>query len=119
MKDETRIALESMGMNIPQTLSRFVGNEGLLFRFLNRLPGETTYAQLREAMAAGNAQEAFHHAHTFKGVVGNLGLGTLFDAVSPVVELLRAGEMEQAEAQFPPVAAAYEYAIKTIQSLSE
>lgn len=117
MKAETTQALESLGMDIPQTLARFVGNESMLLRFLDRLPNETMYAKMIEAMNAGDTQEAFHQAHTLKGVVGNLGLGTLFDAVGPMVETLRADDLSSAMAMLPEVDQAYQYAVTTIQTM--
>lgn len=119
MKDESRQALEALGMDLDQTLQRFVGNEGLLFRFLGRFPSDTTFEQMKAAMQAHNAEDAFHQAHTLKGVVGNLGLGNIFNAVDPMVEMLRNGEFEQAESLFPQLEAAYTQTIETLTSLNE
>lgn len=104
-------------MNLEQTLARFVNNEGMLRRFLKKFLDDQSYDKLKEAMARSDSEDAFHQAHTLKGVAGNLGLGDLFEAVGAVVELLRAGEMEKAEALFPPVEAAYENARQVIQSM--
>lgn len=119
MKDTTRQALEALGMNLDQTLARFVGNEGMMFRFLNRLPGEPTYGKLEAAMDAEDAEDGFHQAHTLKGVAGNLGLDNLFHAIDPLVEALRNGQMAQAKTHFPPVQAAYEEAVRTIQAIGD
>lgn len=119
MKDETKLALEALGMDLNQTLARFVGNESLLFRFLNRFPDDQTFEKLVAAMDAGDTKDAFHQAHTLKGVVGNLGMGKLFEAVDPLVEDLRNDRLDEAKAQFPPVEALYQEAIATIRSLNE
>lgn len=119
MKDESRQALETLGMDLNQTLARFVGNESLLFRFLNRFPDDPTFAKLQQAVDAGDSEDAFHQAHTLKGVVGNLGIGKLFDRIDPVVEDLRAGRMEEARAAFPEVQALYDEAVTIIRSIDE
>lgn len=119
MKDESKQALEALGMDLSQTLARFVGNEALLFRFLNRFPDDPTFEKLVTAMDAGDSEDAFHQAHTLKGVVGNLGIGDLFVAVDPMVEDLRAGRMEEARAVFPQVKTLYDQAVETIRSLDE
>lgn len=119
MKDESRAALVQLGMDIDQTLARFVGNEGLLFKFVKRFPDEPTYGKLVAAMESGDTTDGFHQAHTLKGVVGNLGLGNLFDAVSPLVESLRLGDADQAKSEFPAVEASYKEAIDIILALTE
>ena len=119
MKDESRLALESLGMDIQQTLSRFVGNEGLLFKFLGRFEADQSFAQMTAAIEAGDTQQGFYQAHTLKGVVGNLGLGTLFDSTDPLVEALRSDNLEEAKQYYPPVAEAYQKAIDTLKTISE
>lgn len=119
MKDESKRALTALGMDLDQTLARFVGNEGLLFRFLKRFPDDKTFGQLEAAMASGDTTDGFHQAHTLKGVAGNLGLGNLFDAVTPLVETLRADDMAKAKIEYPPVQAAYKQVMDTLATLDE
>lgn len=119
MKQQNKEALESIGVDIQQTLARFVGNEGLLFKFLGKFPSDTSYAQMKAAIEAGNMQEAFHHAHTLKGVAGNLGLDNLYTATSPLVEALRGEDTAQTEVLFPPVQAAYAQAMQTLEGIDE
>lgn len=77
-----------MGGDYLAVLKRF-GNEGLMERFLFKMPEDKSYSQLRSALMNGNAQEAFRAAHTLKGVCMNLGIGTLCDVVSVLTEALR------------------------------
>ncbi len=117
MKDQTRDALLSLGMNIDQTLARFVGNEALLFKFLRKFTQDGTYVQLEAAIRSGDKEEGFRAAHTLKGVAGNLGLDGLFNSVSPLVEALRSSDTSGVDAMFETVKAQYELAFSTIQSL--
>lgn len=119
MKAESKEALLALGMDIDQTLARFVGNEALLFKFLRKFQADGSYQQLANAVAEKNGDEGFRAAHTLKGVAGNLGLGSLFTAVSPLVETLRAGETETADAMFAEVTKQYELAMTLIAGLTE
>ena len=47
---------------------------------------------LGAAIGSGDLDSAFEAAHTLKGVAGNLGLTSLFEAVRVIVEPLRARE---------------------------
>lgn len=119
MKDTSKQALESIGVDLPQTLGRFVNNEGLLFKFLAKFLTDQTYAQLQAAMASGDTEDAFHQAHTLKGVVGNLGLGDLFRATDEIVEPLRNGDMATATAAYPAVEAAYAHTMEVLRTVEE
>jgi len=106
-------------MDLEQTLARFVGNEALLLKFLKRFLEDKTFEQLTQAIAGKDAEAGFHAAHTLKGVAGNLGLGALFNAISPMVEVLRGSDPGSAGAMFEEVSVQYALAIQTIQTISE
>ena len=58
---------------------------------------DNSYANLKEAIAAGNVEEAFRAAHTLKGVCLNLGFDNLYKASSAITEIFRAGELAGAK----------------------
>lgn len=118
MNDTMQQALESIGVDIQQTLARFAGNEMLLTRFLKKFPDDETFNRLTAAIDSGDVKAVFEQAHTLKGVAGNLGLGKVFDAVDPVVESARAGDLDTAKAAFPPVKLYYEEAVTVIRSIT-
>ena len=74
--------LEEMGMDVDTTVNRFMGNEGLYLKFLNKFQND-------QSVADQNAEEAFKSAHTLKGVAANLGLDPIAQHASDIVELLR------------------------------
>lgn len=117
MENSTRLALEALGMNIERTLTRLANNESLLFRLLTRFTQETSYERLVEAIEKGDAKEAFEAAHTLKGLAGNLGLDALYTEISPLTELLRSGDLDQAVPLFPAVQEKYIQAIETISQM--
>lgn len=83
------------GMDLEATLKRFSGNEGLLLRFVKKFAGDTTFEQLKEAVAQEDYPKIETTAHTLKGVAGNLGFQELFACSDQIVKAVRAGEYDQ------------------------
>jgi len=98
-------------------VNRFAGNEALFTKFLKKFVDDPTFSDLRKAMAGTDADEAFRQAHTLKGVVGNLSFDDLFEKLNPVVEALRAGDLDTAKTLFPAVEAEYERAIEGVKQI--
>ena len=84
---------EEYGANYELTMNRFLHNEAMYLKLLNKLPADPNLQRLEKALECGDLSDAFEAAHTLKGVAGNLGLTPLFDAVSAIVEPLRAGKI--------------------------
>ena len=83
---------EAYGADFQVTMERFVGNETIYLKLLDMLFADTNLQQLGDALRAGDMESAFQAAHTLKGVVGNMGLTPLYNAVCVMVEPLRAKE---------------------------
>ena len=64
---------DAMGADYQNTLNRFP-NEAFIKKFVLKFLDDNSYANLKEAIAAGNVEEAFRAAHTLKGVCLNLDL---------------------------------------------
>ena len=75
---------DAMGADYQNTLNRFP-NEAFIKKFVLKFLDDNSYANLKEAIAAGNVEEAFRAAHTLKGVCLNLG----FDIFIKRVQLLQ------------------------------
>lgn len=90
---EFRNLFEEYGANYEVTMNRFLQNEAMYLRLLNKLPADPNIQRLEKALGRGDLPDAFEAAHTLKGVAGNLGLTPLLDAVSAIVEPLRAGKV--------------------------
>lgn len=82
------------GADYQAIIERFMGDETLYLKFLNMLPQDTNLRKLGDSLRAENLSDAFEAAHTLKGVAGNLALTPLYQAVSAIVEPLRAGERQ-------------------------
>lgn len=105
--------LEAYGADTEVGLARFAGDEGLYERCFYMLIDDENFAALQEAVAAKKYDEAFSAAHALKGVVGNLELAPLYEAISVAVESLRASKLDNIEAEVAKVAEEYER-IKTL-----
>lgn len=116
MDDAKRTRLLQIGVDVDGGLDRFMGNEALFLKCLRRFPEDSSFPQLEQALLAGDLQAAFVAAHTLKGVSGNLSLDAVFQTSLPVVEALRCGSREEAEAAMPALRNSYQ---NTITVLSE
>lgn len=107
MNQEIKEQLGAAGMNVAGALNRLMDNEMLLERLLIKFKADTNFAGLETALKEQQFEEAFHFAHTLKGVAGNLGLERLMDAVGVVVEKLRSQQHEGIEGDMDAVRGAY------------
>lgn len=89
--------LKSCGFDVDGAMRRFLNNEQLYKKCLKKLLDDKSFESLKQAFDEGNCEEAFKAAHTMKGIVANLGLEKLHELVSPMVEKLRAGNLDIAE----------------------
>ena len=90
--DNFKEIFAAYGVDYDATLRRFAGNMALYLRVLGMLPNDKSLEKLGAAIGSGDLDSAFEAAHTLKGVAGNLGLTSLFEAVRVIVEPLRARE---------------------------
>lgn len=95
MNEELKKKLEENGVDLVNTIRRFMGREDLYLKFLHRLWSDPNYNNLMQHLDEQNFEEAFKDAHTLKGVSANLGLDSVCQPVSEIVELLRGKEKEE------------------------
>ena len=93
MEQEKRARLEAAGIDVTEALGRFMGNEGLLMKFLLRFSQDPSFAKLEQSLGAGDAEGAYEAAHALKGVAGNLAMKPLYDQACAVMAPLRAGDL--------------------------
>lgn len=109
--------LESLGVNLDETLERFVDNEALYFKCLNKMLDDVNYKNMNAAIENQNVSEAFDSAHALKGVSANLGLNKLFKEVQIITEVFRAKSLDYDKANKERLDEAYEIAMATIKEL--
>ena len=88
-------------------MNRLMNNEMLLKRLLLKFKDDKNLAGLEQAVAEKSYEDAFHCAHTLKGVAGNLGMEKIMNADVVVVEKLRSENYEGLEADVANLKEAY------------
>lgn len=85
-------------------------NEKLILKFVCKFTDDTSYHDLKQALADGNYADAFRHAHTLKGVSRNLAFTKLFELSDEITETLRdeqphdvSDKMEQLTSEYDKV----------------
>ena len=81
--------LEKYGLKKEEVMMRFVDDEEFYKDCYIQVLNDEAFGKLKEYIDSGNNQEAFDCAHGLKGILANIGMKTLFDATSDLVEVLR------------------------------
>lgn len=107
MGDTVFEKLEAWGCAVAQARERLLQNDELYLDFLNQITEEDDYDKLKAALEEGRIQEAFDISHTQKGVISNLGITPLYDALCALVEKLRSGEHADTKVEYEAVIAQF------------
>lgn len=83
----------NVGGDYDVMMTRMGKKEERIIKFLNKFTKDPSFENLKEALAAGNAEEAFRAAHTIKGVALNLELMDLQASSGQLTDILRDGEI--------------------------
>lgn len=118
MNEHKRTQLIQAGIDVDSVMERFMGNEQLLDRMLQKFTQDTQYQALKEAIADNNMEQAFSASHTLKGMCGNLSMTELFALFSKQVELFRADKQAEACAMMTEIENAYQSVLEGIAQLS-
>lgn len=104
--------LRESGIDVETGLARCLNDREFYEQFLMMFLEDTSFERARAAFEQKDYKELFKCAHELKGVSGNAGLSELYDAVSPLVDLVRGGSADDGEAAalFERVSEAYERA---------
>ncbi len=116
MEVEYRDKLLRIGTSLDEALDRFLENEEMYLSFLHKFTKDENFEKLRESLESGDVKQAFHCAHTMKGVAANLGLDSLLVPLNPLVESLRANRLEGTTEQFVEVEKKYKEVCEVINS---
>lgn len=117
MKDEVKTFLRESGINLTEALERFLGNEALFEQFLKKFVSDPSFQEMVTCMELGDSKKAFKAAHTLKGVAGNLSMDGIYQAVVPIVEALRTGDLTQAQKLFPVLEKNYNIVIQALKMI--
>lgn len=110
-----------MGGDFAKVQSR-LPSVSLVERFIAKFLQDDSFAALCSAIEEGSREQAFHAAHTLKGVCANLCLDRLLASASQLTEVLRpaADAMpEQAQSLFEAVQQDYAITTQAIRAYLE
>ena len=108
MDQAKKMRLEAGGIMVDEALERFMGNEAMLERYLQKFLNEKSYALLRDSLAASDWETAGRAAHTLKSVCGSIGCAAMQKLVILQESHIRAGEWKEAVDMMPEIASSYE-----------
>lgn len=109
---------DNVGGDYDVMMSRMGNKEERIIKFLNKFVKDPSFENLKEALSAGNAEEAFRAAHTIKGVALNLELMDLQASSGRLTDMLRDGEIQEtAQEILAQVEADYQKATECISQL--
>lgn len=109
-----RYKLFQAGVDVNEAVERLGGDKDLYEDLLAHFKESPRYTDLKNALAADKAADAFSLAHALKGTAGNLSFNRLFKSMQPVVEALRAGDIVTAKKEMPAVDEAYAQVMQAI-----
>lgn len=113
-----RDALTQAGIDVDEALERVMGNEMLLERVLGMYLNDTHFEQLREAVAANDADGAIAAVHSLKGTSGNLSMKPLFELANKQLALFRTGSWDEAVALMPQLEEAHRAMVAAVEARS-
>ena len=99
--------LLAAGVDTEEGIDRFGGKQAIYEKFLCKFTNEPTFAQMCDAIEKQNVKDAFMAAHALKGQAGNLSMNRLYEDICPLVEELRRGSLQGAQALLEPVVRDY------------
>lgn len=97
--------LKKNGADLETGLSRCLGKEDLYLKLVKMGLGDAKFEELGDALSANDLQKAFELCHALKGVIGNLALTPLFEALSSLTEKLRNKEKADYPAMYSEILA--------------
>ena len=95
--------LKALGADADSGLSRCVGNEALYLKLVGMGLGDAKFEELGTAINAGDLERTFELCHALKGVIGNLSLTPLYQALCEMTEKLRAQEAADYAAMYSEI----------------
>lgn len=104
------------GINIEEALARFMGNEAMLEKYLNRFLNEKSFAALAQAVAADDQEGAQAAVHTLKSVCGTIGCDAMHQLVVAQEAAMRAGDWTKATNMMAEIQANYDDICATLKA---
>lgn len=96
--------LKELGVNVQEGLERVMDDESLYEMMLGMFPDKVDGNPIEMADFAGDSLETLtERVHMLKGLTGNLAMTPLFEGYVRALELLRAGNPEEAGKEYEQI----------------
>ncbi len=117
MEETRKRLLEEAGVDIEDAMARFMNNEALMLKMLQRFTEDKSFSRLKQAMKEQDVSQAFEAAHTLKGLAGNLSLKELYRQAGILTEDLRRGDLAAASEGMPELEKLFRCAAENLARL--
>lgn len=107
--------LKTLGVDIEEALNRLNRNEALLKKLLGSFVKTIKSYYVQPDFDCDDYTETAEKAHAIKGTAGNLSITPVYEAYTRIVDLLRAGQPEQAKEVLNEVLPVQDDIIKCIE----
>lgn len=107
--------LEGLGVNIEEALRRLNGNEALYQKLLGSFTKTIESYYVPIDFNGNDYGEVTEKAHAIKGTSGNLSITPVYEAYTRIVDLLRAGQPEEARAVLEKILPVQDEIIRCIE----
>ena len=91
---------DRIGGDYSGTLARFMSEKRIL-RFVRMFPEDPSFREVERFLSEDSLEQAFHSAHTLKGVCLNIGFTRLYEHANDITEALRERNDEKVKDCFP------------------
>lgn len=108
MEEALKVRLEDGGINVNAALDRFMGNEAMFVRYLQKFTNEQSYLLLKNSISSDDRETARREAHTLKGICGTLGCEKMQKLVITLEQHIRDNNWTDAVNLMPEVSRNYE-----------
>jgi HPt (histidine-containing phosphotransfer) domain-containing protein len=109
---DTGATLAAFGIDYTDAMVRMLNNGALFKKLAQHYRDDKNFEALCEDLAAGDFEQAYHHAHTLKGVSGNLSFRQLYKLATRMCEALRNDDTSTAYALLEPMTEAQQLVLQ-------
>lgn len=88
-REEFLAQIAHAGVDVPDALARFMGNQQLYLSFLCRSPQAMDLEGIKQALQTRQAEVFYKKVHDLKGLAGNLSIAPVADLAKTIQERYR------------------------------
>lgn len=118
MNDEIRMALASCGIDLKDAMNRFVNNENLYEEMIiHFFESSTELIDIKSCLESKDYVNAYHYAHSLKGVSGNLSIMPVYILSAKLSDLLKNNHYSRIRPVFKELCKNYQSTKNTIKKI--